>query len=157
MKNPSPTEIGQKIIEVSGVNIYDNSRKRDNVEYRGLICYLLRTKLHLRWKSIALFMNRNGKRFDHASAIHSVNMYPLYKKYNVNLKKIENLFLFTGDLNYDEIDEMHYITNKYNNIKEKYNDLLKNPLLNSIHDIPEEKQKEVADQITLIKKSWEWK
>jgi hypothetical protein len=133
MRNPTPTEIGQKIIDVSGVNIYENNRKRDNVEYRGLLCYLLRTKLNMRWTNIALFIQRKGKKFDHASAIHSVKMYPVYKNYNEQLEEIENIFIFKGKLNYDEIDNINYIENKYNSLEEKYEELkVKYSLLESI-------------------------
>jgi hypothetical protein len=123
MENPTPTEIGQKIIDASGVNIYDNTRKRDNVEYRGLLCHLLRNKLHMRWTNIALFMQRKGKAFDHASAIHSVKMYQVYKNYNNQLEELENIFIFKGKLNYDEIDNINYIENKYNSLEEKYEEL----------------------------------
>ena len=53
--NLKPIEIANKIIELSGINIFENTRKREYVEMRALLCYLLREKLAMRWTNISLF------------------------------------------------------------------------------------------------------
>jgi len=123
MENPTPTEIGQKIVDVTGVDIYANTRKRDNVEHRSLLCYLLRTKLNMRWTYISLFLNSKGKNFDHASVIHAVKMYPIYKNYNNDLDELEHIFKFQPRLKYNETDSVNYIENKFDSLSEKYKEL----------------------------------
>jgi len=63
-------------------------------------------------------------------------------------------------MEYDEIDKMHYLENKYNNIQKKYFVLLKkleNPLIKEITDLPEHRIEDVMQKISLLKKGWEWK
>jgi len=114
----------------------------------------------MRWLSISLFFESQGKSMNHANAIHLVKMYPIYKTTNPKLDEIENMFLFKSGMDYDEIDKVHYLTNKLMNTEKKYNILLeqlKNPLIKLMLDVPKEKQYEVEDRLNLLKKSWEWK
>ena len=123
MKNPTPTEIGEEIIKASGINIYDASRKRDVIEFRSLFCYLLRNRLNMKWISIAAFLRSKGKPFDHATVMHSVKMYPIYKGYNNHLKEIERFFTFSNNYNYDDVDRVSYIEIRYIALEEKYENL----------------------------------
>lgn len=160
MNSLKPNEIGMKVIELSNIDIYKNTRKRDYVEARALLCYLLREKLNLRWTYIANFFNLQGKKMDHATAMHLVKMYPIYKNDNKLLIEWENMFVFKSEMEYDEIDKMHYLENKYNNIQKKYFVLLKkleNPLIKEITDLPEHRIEDVMQKISLLKKGWEWK
>ncbi len=38
-------EIAQKVIQLSGINIFEKTRKREVVEMRGLFFYILREKV----------------------------------------------------------------------------------------------------------------
>lgn len=160
MTRLQPLEISEKIKELSEIDIYKETRKTEYVEYRALLCFILRTKLSMRWLSISLFFESQGKSMNHANAIHLVKMYPIYKTTNPKLGEIENMFLFKSGMDYDEIDKVHYLTNKLMNTEKKYNILLeqlKNPLIKLMLDVPKEKQYEVEDRLNLLKKSWEWK
>ena len=57
-----PIQIADKIKELSGINIFENTRKRPVVEMRSLLCYLLREKLGMRWTNIALFFKSQEKK-----------------------------------------------------------------------------------------------
>ena len=70
-----------------------------------------------------------GKKTDHASVIHLVKMYPIYKKTNEELSELESCFQFKSKLNYDEIDQVHFLQNQYRKIK-KENLYLKKKLKN---------------------------
>tara|TARA_R110002126_G_scaffold45288_3_gene128556 strand:- start:52 stop:456 length:405 start_codon:yes stop_codon:yes gene_type:complete len=114
-----------------------------------------------------------GKKTDHASVIHLVKMYPIYKKSNIELAELESCFQFKSDLNYDEIDRIHYLQNEYRKLSEKNQKLKKdikliklqkqNPttdygrLLFLFKDIPKDKIDEVIERVNLLKKSWSWK
>ena len=160
MESYKPEEIGNNIAKMAALNIFENTRKKKYVEYRAMLCFLLREKLLMRWTNIANFFENQGKTMTHATAIHLVKMYPIYKKDNKNLEEIENMFNFKSNLNYDEIDKIHYLENKYNNIAKKYFvllDKLKNPLIKEIVELSDDKTKEVKEKLAILKKSWEWK
>jgi hypothetical protein len=160
MENLRPKEIAEKVKALSGINIYKNTRKREYVEYRALVCFIFRTKLNLRWMNIAKFFESKGKKMDHATAIHLVKMYPLYKQDNLQLDEIENMFIFKSGLEYDEIDKLHYLENKLSNCQEKHLKLqeeLKNPLVKLMHNVPENRYNEVEERLRLLKRSWDWK
>ena len=55
MINKIADRIATSVIELSGVNIYENTRKRQYVELRALVCFILRNKLNVRWTEISKF------------------------------------------------------------------------------------------------------
>ena len=159
-------EIGDKVGKIIGINIFENTRKRDYVESRSLVVFLLREKLLMRWVNIAKYFEDNGKHMNHANAIHLFKMYPIYKRDNKQLSVIEQLFIFKSQLNYDEIDKFHYLENRYKDLK-KENDLLikklattkkrQDPILDIIKGITLEQRTQVIERLSLLKKSWSWK
>ena len=159
-------EIGDKVGKIIGINIFENTRKRDYVESRSLVVFLLREKLLMRWVNIAKYFEDNGKHMNHANAIHLFKMYPIYKRDNKQLSVIEQLFIFKSQLNYDEIDKFHYLENRYKDLK-KENDLLikkldatkkrQDPILDIIKGITPEQRTQVIERLSLLKKSWSWK
>ena len=165
-------KISERIIEMTGIDIFKNTRKQEYVQLRALACYIFREKMNMRWMNIANFFISMGKAMDHANAIHLVNMYPLYAKDNPELLEIESCFVFEDHENYDEVDRVAYL--KKNNEKLKENvfklkaevkELRKKPTYNSrdekmlilFKDIPDNKLDEVVERIGLMKKSWSWK
>ena len=106
--NLKPIEIANKLREFSGIDPFDNSRQHPVIEIRSLLCYLLRERKRMRWMAISKFFVVNGKSMNHATAIHAVKTYPLNKKHNKKLMEYERMFKFKKDLNYSEIDRIHY-------------------------------------------------
>ena len=151
-ENLKPIEIANKIIQESGINVFENNRRKYSVEMRSLLCFLLREKLNMRWLNIAKFFNDNNKSMTHASCIHAFKNYKMYKKTNSKLLDIENLFSFKSNLSIDEIDRVHYLENKCK-LLEKKND---SDLLKLVKEIPEEKETEALNRITLMLRGWEW-
>ena len=151
--NLKPIQIARKIKKLSKINVFEDTRERPVVEYRALLCYLLRHKLKMRWTYIALFFTKQGKPMTHATAMHAYNTYPVYKKHNKQLHEIEKMFTFKSDLNYDEIDRIHFLENKVKNLQEK----LEHPLIDLLKQIPEQKYDETYERLCNIIKSWEWK
>tara|TARA_R110000764_G_C10937372_1_gene375728 strand:+ start:279 stop:746 length:468 start_codon:yes stop_codon:yes gene_type:complete len=151
-ENLKPIEIANKIIQESGINVFENNRRKYSVEMRSLLCFLLREKLNMRWLNIAKFFNDNNKSMTHASCIHAFNNYKMYKKTNSKLLDIENLFSFKSNLSIDEIDRVHYLENKCK-LLEKKND---SDLLKLVKEIPEEKETEALNRISLMLRGWEW-
>lgn len=170
--NKKCIEISDKIISITGLDIFHNTRKQEYVQLRALVCYILREKMHLRWTSIANFFTSMGKKTDHATVIHLVNMYPLYKKDSLDLEELESLFVFKDEDNFDELDRINFLKGKVKLLTEKNKDLkrkikfMPNPKNGSsvvnlfydiLKDIPEDKVNDVIKRIELFKKSWSWK
>jgi hypothetical protein len=156
-------KIGDSVKEVSGLNIFDNTRRRDYVEMRALVCYVLRKKLRIGLTNIALYFQSEGKTMHHATVIHLVKMYPMYKRYNSRLASIEDSFeqLNNLEFNQDSYIRNQYLSYNYDKLQEKYKNLKDNiktnPILDILQDIPEDKIDEVIERINILKKSWDWK
>ncbi len=156
-------KIGDSVKEVSGLNIFDNTRRRDYVEMRALVCYVLRKKLRIGLTNIALYFQSEGKTMHHATVIHLVNQYPMYKRYNSRLASIEDSFeqLNNLEFNQDSYIRNQYLSYNYDKLQEKYKNLKDNiktnPILDVLQDIPEDKINEVIERINILKKSWDWK
>ena len=154
-------EVGNAVVNMSNKDIFRNTRQRDYVELRALVCYVLREKLRMGWTDISRYFVSQGKKMDHATAIHLHKKYPEYKQYNKFLSNIEGSFIFNiGDKN-NEAERINYLENKCKDITEKYNNLKdtinNNPKLNLLHDIPDDKLNDVIERLSLFKKSWSWK
>lgn len=165
-------KISERIVEMTGIDIFKNTRKQEYVQLRALACYIFREKMNMRWMNIANFFISKGKAMDHANAIHLVNMYPLYTKDNPELLEIESCFVFEDNENYDEIDRVGYLKKKNEKLNEnlyklksEVKELRKKPtynsrdlkMLNLFKEIPDDKIDEVVERIGLMRKSWSWK
>ena len=100
-------------------------------------------------------------------------MYPIYKKSNEELSELESCFQFKSKLNYDEIDQVHFLQNEYRKVKKENLNLkeeLKEIKLNSknysddehkllmlFKGLPSNRIEEIVERISLLKKSWSWK
>ena len=151
MNNLKPLEIANKIIELSGINIFEDSRKKNIVEMRSLLIYILREKLGMRWVNIALFLKANNKPVNHATLIHSVKNFEMYKKDNKQIQEIYNIFSFRSNLGVDEIDRIHYLENKCSTLQKK----LENPLVKLVIEVPNDRDK--IESIERVVESWKWK
>lgn len=167
MKVNSAKEIGLKVSDITGIDIFKNTRKREYVEGRALVVYLLRKKLLMRWVMIAKYFQDNGKHMDHCTAIYLCKSYLIYKESNPMLGEIETMFSFKSKLNYDEIDKIHYTENKLKNsetkneiLTEKIKTLearLNDPIMQVLKDITPEQRLQAEERLTLLKQSWAWK
>jgi len=111
-------EISDKIIKKTGVNVFENSRRKEVIHYRSLLIYLLREKMNLRWTNISLFFKANEKDITHATVIHSHHYYSIYKEENKELKELEKQFNF-APIDIDTIDKIDYLERKVKNLKNK--------------------------------------
>ena len=111
-------EISDKIIKKTGVNVFEDSRKRDVIHYRSLLIYLLREKMNLRWTNISLFFKANDKNITHGTVMHSYDYYKLYKQENLKLEDLEKQFNF-APVDLDTLDKIYYLEKKVRNLKKK--------------------------------------
>jgi|TARA_R110000796_G_scaffold141743_1_gene258137 hypothetical protein len=119
MKNTNPINIANKITELSGIDVFTDSRERKVVEVRSLLTYLLRDKLKMRWKNIVLFYDRNGKKINMANVMHSYKKYDDYKNHNSTLNDLQKSFVFEPHSDHDEIDKISYLEKKCKRLEKK--------------------------------------
>ena len=158
--NLKPIQIANKLKELTGINVFKYTRKKEYVEVRALLAYLLRNKLNMRWKYIAQFYIDNGLKYDHSKAIHSCKTYKELSRLNPNLKEMEQMFTFNSDLTYDQIDKCYYLEHKVESLNKKIIKLKKEldtPMYNIVKDLDEIYIDEVEERLEIWKKSLEWK
>jgi hypothetical protein len=119
VNNYKPINIADKISELSGIDVFIDTRERKVVEVRSLLTYLLREKLKMRWKNIVLFYDRNGKKINMANVMHSYKKYEDYKKQNPFLDQLQNSFVFEPYSDYDEINKIDYLEKKCKRLEKK--------------------------------------
>jgi len=86
-------KIAKNIIDISGIDVFDNSRKRKYIEMRSLLTFILRHHCNMKFKEIKNFYEANGKSYDHATAIHSLRAFEMHRRYNENLDKYFDIVL----------------------------------------------------------------
>jgi hypothetical protein len=119
INNLKPINIADKITELSGIDVFIDTRERKVVEVRSLLTYLLREKLKMRWKNIVLFYDRNGKKINMANVMHSYKKYDDYKKQNPVLDQLQKSFVFEPYSDYDEINKIDYLEKKCKRLEKK--------------------------------------
>ena len=167
----TPDEVSNLLKSLSGVDVFEQTRKRHVIEHRSLLCYILRTKLEMRWESIKKFMESKGKPYDHATAIHAVKMYSIYKKDNKKLLELESHFIVKDRIEYNQISAMEVMQKKHLALEKDYfkslekidsykksSDSLDLTQNEKTYRTLTRKQKETYDErTTLILKSFKWK
>jgi len=146
-----PIDIANKITEISGINLFQKSRKRNVIEHRGLLCYILRDKLKMRWQKMEKFYTSQGWAVNHATLINSYRKWYIYKT-NQDVIKILKEFQFEEE-DQDQIDKVDMLETKCNNLKKK----LEDPLVKLVANIPESKKPQVKEKIDLMQREWAWK
>ena len=92
--------VADKVTEITGLNVFRNTRKREYIEARALLNFILKNIKGMTLYAIRDFYIENNKAYDHATVLHSISNFDMYRKYNKKLDKQLNLF---SEL-YDDID-----------------------------------------------------
>ena len=175
-------EVSERIIKMSGIDIFKNTRVTKYIELRSLACYIFRVKMNEPFAHIANFFESKGKSMDHATVIHAVKRYSIYKNTNDRLKIYESCIKFkkndkmdsvTIDLGYQGVDRIELLQNKCKKIEKRNNELKRSiqdlnykkktftkdevKILMLVEGLPKPKIKEVLERINLMKQSWSWK
>ena len=86
-------KIAKNIIDISGIDVFKNSRKREYVEVRSLLTFMLRHHCNMKFTDIRDFYKSKGKSYDHATAIHSLKAFEMHRRYNPKLDKYFDIAL----------------------------------------------------------------
>ena len=120
----TPKEISNLLIEISGVDIFQKTRVRNVIEHRAFFCYLLKEKFDLGPSAISAFIRTQPKlkSYDHATAIHALKKFKIYKTYREEyFNTLESYFEISPDADYKELPKLERLLNQYKEIKNKYN------------------------------------
>ena len=82
-------KIAKHIIDISGIDVFKNTRKREYIEMRSLLTFILRHHCNMRFTEIRDFYESKGKNYDHATALHSLKSFETHRRYNT---KLDNYF-----------------------------------------------------------------
>ena len=124
----TPKQISDLLIEISGVDIFQKTRVRNIVEHRAFFCYLLNEKFELGPSAISAFIRTQPKlkTYDHATVIHALKKFKIYKTYREEYFNIlEGYFEISPDADYKELPKLERLLNQYKEIKLKYNNASK--------------------------------
>ena len=86
-------KIAKEIIDISGIDVFENTRKREYIEMRSLLTFILRHHCNMKFKEIRDFYESKGKSYDHSTAIHSLRTFETHRRYNNKLDKYFDLVL----------------------------------------------------------------
>ena len=91
--NKEANKISKHIVDISGIDVFKNTRKRKYVEMRSLLTFMLRHHCNMKFTDIRDFYRSNGKSYDHATAIYSLRAFEMHRRYNSLLDKYFDIAL----------------------------------------------------------------
>tara|TARA_R100001460_G_scaffold105065_1_gene151299 strand:- start:447 stop:863 length:417 start_codon:yes stop_codon:yes gene_type:complete len=68
--------------KISGVDVFENTRRRYTIEARSLLTFVLRNHFDMTFHQIKEFYISNGKNYNHATAIHSLKAFEQHRRYS---------------------------------------------------------------------------
>tara|TARA_B100000519_G_C14017709_1_gene331838 strand:+ start:96 stop:536 length:441 start_codon:yes stop_codon:yes gene_type:complete len=86
-------KISKHIIDISGIDVFKNTRKREHIEMRSLLTFMLRHHCNMTFHQIKNFYESKGKSYDHATALHSLKSFETHRRYNPKLDKYFDVVL----------------------------------------------------------------
>lgn len=114
----TPKEIAKEISQLSKLDLFKPTRKREYIEARSLLNYVLHKYKKLGSTKIKEFYNKNNWDVNHATVLHSIKHFHIYKIYNKNL--IVWLEHIVDNINkMDNFTKREYIKGKINHLSNK--------------------------------------
>ena len=86
-------KIAEDIIDISGLDVFDNTRKKEYIQMRSLLTFMLRHHCNMKFTDIRDFYESKGKNYDHATALHSLKSFETHRRYNPKVDKYFDIVL----------------------------------------------------------------
>ena len=116
-------KIANNLSEISKLNPFENTRRREIIEIRSALVKILREYQEMTLNQIASFFTNNNRKMDHSTVLHSLKNYEIYIKYNPKLKKwhdfIVDSFFESGDYNESYIVKRKILKNRIDCLNKK--------------------------------------
>ena len=153
-------EIAEKVIELSGINIFERSRKREIVEMRSLFFYILKNKLDMGLTEMSRYFEDSASSINHATIIWALKNYELYKSTNKRIQEIEEMIILKTSMNIKGINRETYLELKCKELEAEIEKLNTKPneskIIDLINQVPKEREGEFITRIELMLKGWQW-
>jgi hypothetical protein len=153
-------EIAEKVIELSGINIFERSRKREIVEMRSLFFYILKNKLDMGLTEMSRYFEDSASSINHATIIWSLKNYELYKSTNKRIQEIEEMIILKTSMNIKGINRETYLELKCKELEAEIERLNTKPneskIIDLINKVPKAREGEFITRMELMIKGWEW-
>lgn len=153
-------EIAEKVIELSGINIFERSRKREIVEMRSLFFYILKNKLDMGLTEMSRYFEDSASSINHATIIWSLKNYDLYKSTNKRIQEIEEMIILKTSMNIKGINRETYLELKCKELEAEIERLNTKPneskIIDLINQVPKAREGEFITRMELMIKGWEW-
>ena len=129
--------LAKRINEEFNVNIFKHTRARNVVDARSVFCYIVRNEYNLSLHAIAEYFIKNGKPYDHSTAVHSIKNYEIVKKYDKRAEQVvENILKDT-----DQDAHTKYLLNEILETTDKRTKTRINRILSKVYTGTLEQQK----------------
>tara|TARA_B110000977_G_scaffold35429_1_gene47411 strand:+ start:810 stop:1229 length:420 start_codon:yes stop_codon:yes gene_type:complete len=116
-------KIANNLSEISKLNPFENTRRREIIEIRSALVKILREYQEMTLNQIASFFTNNNRKMDHSTVLFSLKNYEIYIKYNPKLKKwhdfIVDSFFESGDYNESFIVKRKILKNRIDCLNKK--------------------------------------
>tara|TARA_R100001460_G_scaffold34511_3_gene67022 strand:+ start:300 stop:830 length:531 start_codon:yes stop_codon:yes gene_type:complete len=153
-------EIAEKVIELSGINIFERSRKREIVEMRSLFFYILKNKLDMGLTEMSRYFEDSASSINHATIIWALKNYELYKSTNKRIQEIEEMIILKTSMNIKGINRETYLELKCKELEAEIERLNTKPneskIIDLINKVPKEREGEFITRMELMLKGWQW-
>jgi hypothetical protein len=114
----TPSKAVDKIKDITKINPFVDSRKKEVVEIRALLCYILREKMNMRWIAIKEIFLKNGRKTNNSTLIHAVENYKIYASRNKKLERLAKKFPFK-DAPIDQVRKTQILENRLRILERK--------------------------------------
>jgi hypothetical protein len=152
-------EIAEKVIELSGINIFERSRKREIVEMRSLFFYILKNKLDMGLTEMSRYFEDSASSINHATIIWALKNYELYKSTNKRIQEIEEMIILKTSMNIKGINRETYLELKCKELEAEIERLNTKPneskIIDLINQVPKAREGEFITRMELMLKGWE--
>jgi len=78
-------KIAVQVNKLANLDVFKNTRRREYVEARSLLCFILYKYQKFNLHEIKNFLIDNGKSSDHTTVLYSIKNYEIYSHYNKEL------------------------------------------------------------------------
>ena len=162
----TPIQAYKLLLEKTDVDVYKKTRVRVVIEHRAFFCYILRKKFKMTYHAIAIFMRKQSEinSYDHATAIHAVRQFDIYKKSSFEyFDKLESHFIIPKHFEYSELSKLLTVQKDYTKALQKINKYEKKIYSNltdneiEYRDLDKEQKKQYDERASIVLKSFSWK
>jgi hypothetical protein len=130
-------KIAQRINEEFNVNIFKHTRSRNVVDARSVFCYIVRNEYNLSLHAIADYFIKNGKPYDHSTAVHSIKNFEIVRKYDKRVEQVVAAILKDTD----QDAHTKYLLNEILDKADKATKTKTNRMLSTVYTSTLEQQK----------------